>query len=208
MLPPRTTAFLASNLDYTGPAIRAKVALEGKRVLFITTATLAEGRPVDPESVHVYTAQGATVTLLNLATIHPETAAALVERTDAVHLAGGNTYALLASIQRTDFARLLTTRGAEHDLTVIGESAGAVVLGADIAHVGALDDPSVAPGISTTGLGWCPDLLVPHYKGEAYGLGAKIDAWLESEPDPSRYTFLHDNQALVLAPGTRRLLAA
>lgn len=206
---PNIRAFLASNLDFTGAAIRALLPLNGARVLLVPTATYGEGRHLNPDEQAAYEAAGAQVQIHDLAhTESLDACAALLATTDIVHLCGGNTFALLAALQRSQFAQAIEARAAHRPIAVVGESAGAIVFGTDIAHIAPLDDPSVAPHIPTTGLGWIDARLVPHYKAESWGFGTKIDAWLATDPQAHTYTLLRDTQALVRTPQGWALLEA
>lgn len=210
MTPYGIRAFLASNLDYTGTLIRDRIALEGARVLLIPNATYAEGRTLKPDQQEAYEACGASVGILDLTTPSSikDTMDAIAS-TDVLHLCGGNTFALLAAMQACSFHNALLWHAQRRGVTVVGESAGAVVLGEDIAHIAPLDEPSAAPHLrGTTGLGFVPDLLVPHYKAEAWGFGDRIDTWLDQDPQSTAYTLLRDNEAIFVHNDTRLMLRA
>jgi len=207
MIPTGITAYLASNLDFTGAAIRQMLPLSGATVAIIPTATYGEGRPLNPDQQQAYEAAGARVLVCDLADMAGEedTYRAL-SSAQVLHLCGGNTFALLHALYTSGFAGAVRRMGRTQPRTVVGESAGAIVLGADIAHIAPLDDPSVAPSLATTqALGWVPDLIVPHYKAEAWGFGARIDAWLAKDPAAATYTLLRDTEYLrVCAQGQDR----
>lgn len=209
MIPTLIRAFLASNLDMTGPAIRARIQLEGAHVLIIPNATYAEGRPLNPDQQEAYEALGARVTVLDLTTITDiHTMRRTLHGVDVVHLCGGNTFALLAAMQTAQFKNALEWHAESAPITLVGESAGAVVMGSDIAHIAPLDDPEAAPHLQgTAGLEIVPDLLVPHYKAQAWGFGARIDAWLDEDPQSTAYTLLGDHEAIIVEDGQRTRLS-
>jgi dipeptidase E len=204
-------AYLASNLDITGAAVRGRIPLNGARVLLVPTATYGEGRTLKPEKAVPYWDAGASVAVLDIAQHGFSAVATALHNADVVHICGGNTFHLLDAAQRCRLGDALAWRGKTADesgrsFAVVGESAGTILFGPDIGFAAGMDDPTVAPRLaSTAGLGWMDALVVPHYKGELYGLGALVDAWLATEPDPARYTLLRDDQFFHLHAGTQTL---
>lgn len=203
-------AYLASNLDLSGRDIRARLALAGARVLIVPTATYGEGRAFNPEDAVPYWDAGASVAVMDIAKHGFSAVAQALHAADVLHICGGNTFHLLDAAQRCRLGDALAWRGqtaseSGRSFAVVGESAGAILMCPDIAFAAGMDDPSVAPNLaSTQALGWVDELVVPHYKGEAYGLGAIVDRWLAQEPDPARYTLLRDDQFLHARHGKDR----
>lgn len=189
------TAYLLSNFDRTGAIVLPE--LTGKTALIIGTAALGENRPIDQEDVkQAYAEQGISARVVDILDMSPADLDLTLDYTDIVHFAGGNTFFLLNAIRKT---RLDNKLANYPDMIYVGESAGAIILGKDIAHVAAIDDPSAAPTLaSTKALGLCDDLVVPHYKGEDWGFGDAIDAWLEKDENRDDYTLIHEDGVLVV----------
>ena len=155
--------------------------MNAPRILIITTATLAEGREVDKEKIAFWKQSPDTrIELCDLreATRNPLVTEDGLKAWDMVILLGGNTFALLESIQRVDalckggFSYTLGVMAKSQATAVIGESAGACVFGADIAHLADADDPSVVTSsLNTKGLNLLPYAIVPHIGCPFYGLG-------------------------------------
>jgi dipeptidase E len=71
----------------------------------------------------------------------------LLEQSDVVFLGGGNTFTLLEEIRRSGFDTLLTEMH-QRGRILIGESAGAVVLGPTIDPIRFIDEPEKAPNLN------------------------------------------------------------
>ena len=178
---PQTQAFLASNLDHSWDAIMARLDASdfpSHRVLLIPTATFYEDRPLKDDIPNLYLHRGANLQVLDLRDVPGGAPWSDVLHTyDIVHFCGGNTFGLLHDMKRTGLLDAMQNEASPK--TYIGESAGAIVFGHDIAHIAALDEPSVAPGLrDTSGMKWLTGDIVPHYKSPEWGFGAKIDAAL------------------------------
>ena len=121
---------------------------------------------------------------------------------DAVFVSGGNVFHLLEVFRRTGFADVLTER-VEAGLPYIGASAGACVIGADIEPLGLLDDPAEARSlVSTTGLGWIDEVIVPHADGIVSGR-AIIDELRHRFGERFTLRLLTDDQALLVSGSSR-----
>jgi dipeptidase E len=80
----------------------------------------------------------------------------IVERTEAVFLGGGNTFVLLDELRKSHFDELLISMHHAGKL-LMGESAGAVVLGPTIQPIRFIYEPETDPELSDfAGLGWLP----------------------------------------------------
>lgn len=92
----------------------------------------------------------------------------IVERSDAVFLGGGNTFVLLDELRKSHFDDLLI-RMHRAGKTLIGESAGALVLGPTIEPIRFIDEPERAPELSDfAGLGLFPFFTAVHFGRSEY----------------------------------------
>ena len=148
------------------------------RVVIIDSAS-GKPKPGDVRggtAVKAYTEAGAQVEVLDLL----EDGAVDISDATVVHFTGGDPFRLLKAIRQTDFDKAMETRMADETFAVVGSSAGAMVLGRDIAHAGILCDASQVA--DTTGLGWVVDLVMPHL--DAKGAAAdKIRSFVDAHPD-------------------------
>jgi dipeptidase E len=189
--PKNTTVFLLSSFNPDSDFLD-QVPLSGASVLMITTATLGEGRSVDPEDTAPLEERGAVVHLCDLRTKTTEEVAQLVDDSDVVWLCGGNTFVLLDAMNQTNFGDALEKRGERRPLTCVGESAGAIIFGRSIAHVSSLDDPTQAPNLTNfDALNWIDFDLVPHWEETKYGLGEAIKSWITTV-NPKDFFILHE----------------
>lgn len=92
--------------------------------------------------------------------------ARVLDSVDALYVAGGNTFSLLAGLRRHGAADVLVER-VRHGLPYIGCSAGSAVVGPSIEPVALLDDPSDAPDLDGyTGLGLTESTVISHTDGQ------------------------------------------
>lgn len=134
----------------------------------------------------------------------PDIARALDE-SDAVYLAGGNTFALLHALRSTGADRELVSR-VRAGLPYIGLSAGAVVAGPTIDPIAPMDDATEVPELVTRdGLGLVDVVVVPHADGRSYppAVIARIVAEY-GERYPLR--LLGDGEALVVGESGARVV--
>lgn len=193
------TVILISNFNKTGTTVLD--TLNGQTALIVGTAALGEGRPIDQDDVKIaFAERGVAAEVVDILAMDHDDLATRMETVDILYLAGGNTFFLLDAIRKTGLDTMIANRDT---LTLVGESAGALVLGRDIGHVAPLDNPDVAPDlVSTQGLGLVDVLAVPHYKGEDWGFGEAIDAWLATDDNRDNYTLIHEEGAMVVTNGT------
>ncbi|MYR08572.1 type 1 glutamine amidotransferase-like domain-containing protein [Gordonia sp. SID5947] len=142
--------------------------------------------------------QGFTTVELDIESMPASELSVSLDDLDAVFVSGGNVFHLLAAMRDTGFADILTRR-VRAGLPYLGASAGACVVGPDIEPLGMLDDPAEAPGlVSTTGLGWIDEVVVPHADGIVSGL-AVVDELRTRFADRFALRFLDDDQALLVS---------
>ena len=92
----------------------------------------------------------------------------IVEGSDAVFLGGGNTFVLLDQLRKSRFDELLIKMHRAGKI-LIGESAGALVLGPTIEPIRFIDEPERAPELAKfTGLGLFPFLPAVHFGRPEY----------------------------------------
>ncbi len=125
-----------------------------------------------------------------------------IDDVDAVFVSGGNVFHLLHVLRGTGLDAELTDR-VRAGLPYLGASAGACVIGPDIAPLALLDDPTeTQPLTSTEGLGLVDAIPVPHADGVVCGTAA-IEEIRNRYADSHNLVFLDDDQALEVV-GTRR----
>lgn len=128
---------------------------------------------------------------------------------DAIYVAGGNTFALLAALRAGGGADLLANyvRGG---LPYIGLSAGSILVGPSITPASLMDDPADAPELSDhTGLGLLTRVIIPHADGQLPPYPTELIA-----QTVARYgadyplLLLHDDQALLVTADGESVIAS
>jgi dipeptidase E len=178
------------------------------RIGFVPTASsIYEDRAwVDFDRTTLHEHSWQTVEL-DIEAMTPTDIAKCLTTVDAVFVSGGNVFHLLAALRRTGFAEVLTEH-VQAGLPYIGASAGACVVGADIEPLALLDDPSEAPGlVSTVGLGWIDEVIVPHADGIVSG-HAVVEEISRRYGEQFRLRLLADDQALLVSEGTRSVISS
>ncbi|MCE6958547.1 Type 1 glutamine amidotransferase-like domain-containing protein [Cereibacter sphaeroides] len=100
---------------------------------------------------------------------------------DLLHLSGGNPFRLLAAAQEIGLKEMILERAAGAPFTLVGSSAGAMVLGRDISHARIL-----MPDLGLTdsaGFGWIDGPVMPHMDMSGWR-GDVIRAHVADNPDP------------------------
>lgn len=124
---------------------------------------------------------------------------------DAVFVAGGNTFHLLGALRLAGADRALVD-AVRAGLPYIGVSAGAAVVGPDIAPLALLDDPTeAAPLTSTEGLGLVDVTVIPHAEGTVGGRGP-VEATRQRFGSDHRLQFLRDDEAIIVSGGELRVI--
>ena len=135
----------------------------------------------------------------SLGDLSPAGVAAVLDTTDAVYVAGGSTFALLAAMRTSGADKVLVER-VRAGLPYIGSSAGSVVAGPSIEPVSLMDDPADAPGLTDrTGLGLVDTVVIPHADGALPPypptlIAETVQRYQRSYP----LTLLEDDQALLV----------
>jgi hypothetical protein len=111
---------------------------------------------------------------------------------DLIWVLGGNTFMLRDAMAQTGFDDILRRLLNEDAVVYGGASAGAVVAGASLRHIAALDKPEFAEYIVWDGLKLLDKTILPHADTPAF---AKTVAKLTQERDD--VIFLGDRQVLI-----------
>jgi dipeptidase E len=117
-----------------------------------------------------------------------------INDTDIVYIAGGNTFHLLKQLRVSGFDKLLTAY-VDTGGMYIGASAGALVAGADIAPISAMDEPEKSDLSSTRALGFVDIIPIPHTNENT-----KKD--LLTTVDNPELVFLTDDKAILVEDDT------
>ena len=129
----------------------------------------------------------------------------LLDSTDIVYVAGGNTFYLLKQLRETGFDKMLDTF-VENGGLYAGASAGALIAGPDIGAVASIDEPEKVTGLkSTKGLGWTDVVPIPHYDMKA--LTKSIDE-IKSTYKDYETVLLTDDEALLVENGKWKLVSS
>ncbi|MBB1026174.1 type 1 glutamine amidotransferase-like domain-containing protein [Dietzia sp. DQ11-38-2] len=139
----------------------------------------------------------------------PREFAALLDGLDALYVAGGNTFVLLAALRRHGADAAVVER-VRAGLPYIGSSAGSVVAGPGIEPVSLMDDPSAAPDLADrSGLGLVDTVVIPHADGALPPYPPELIAQIEETyGDSYPLTLVNDDQALLVEDGSARLVSS
>lgn len=188
------------------PAFLAPLTGSGGRIGYVPTASsiYPDHAWLDLER-DTLTQQGYEVADLDPELIGTAAFARELGNVDAVFVAGGNTFHLLGALRLACADRALVD-AVRTGLPYIGVSAGAAVVGPDIAPLALLDDPAeAAPLTSTEGLGLVDVTVIPHAEGTVGGRGP-IDATRERFGSEFRLQFLRDDEAIVVEGDELRMI--
>lgn len=194
------TIFLTSYIAGTGQKLADFMQnnkINSKRVLFIPTAGNVEGytKYID-EGKSVLTQLGFKLDLLDIATADIRQCHTAFSAAEIICITGGNTFYLLQELKRKNLDRLLAQRIAE-DCVYIGESAGAIILAADIEYNKIMADISIAPELNNyTGLNCIDFYPLPHYIDEPFVQSAQ-QTYAEYSKRLNLVTF-NNSQAIVV----------
>ncbi|WP_129658439.1 Type 1 glutamine amidotransferase-like domain-containing protein [Rothia halotolerans] len=133
--------------------------------------------------------------------------AAVLDGVDALYVAGGNTFALLAALRRRGCDAVVAER-VRAGLPYIGSSAGSVITGLSVEPVSLMDDPDEAPDLADrTGLALVDAVLVPHADGALPPYPPELIARI-AQTYGAAYplTFLNDDQALLVEDGSSQVV--
>ena len=142
---------------------------------------------------------GLEITELPLLSTPPADIDRILSESDAIYVAGGETFDLL-HILRSTGADEIITRHVRAGLPYIGTSAGSVVAGPSIEAVALLDDPGTAPDLHDyTGLGFTEHVIIPHASGSAPQFPISVFAeTVRRFGEHHQLLLLRDGQALLV----------
>ena len=144
-------------------------SLKGRTVAFIATANLPEKSDwYVRDARKAFANLGCRIDELEISTADQDTIRKSLEEDELIYLSGGNTFFLLQELQKTGTGEQIKDQVNRGKL-YIGESAGSVVTGPDIAYLEAMDPRSTAPDLtSTEGLNLVDFHPLPHYTEEPF----------------------------------------
>jgi dipeptidase E len=167
------------------------------KMLFIPTA----GNPYDDKwwidkDREVLAEMGFDTTEVELEDGNETSLRELVDDSDIVYVAGGNTFYLLQYIRLSGFDKILEEYLDQGGLYA-GASAGALVAGVDIEPIASLDEPEKAPELeSTEGLKYVDIIPVPHY--DMKGRTEPIEKIYQEYGSQYEMVLMTDDQAIVV----------
>lgn len=140
-------------------------SISGASVAFIPTASLTEEDTTYVEDgKHALEALGLIVDPLAISTARYDDIERKLRDSDYIYVAGGNTFFLLQQLKRTGADRLLVEQ-IRDGKCYIGESAGSIILAPDIGYIEKMDDPRLAPGLTSfDALNVIDFYPLPHYR--------------------------------------------
>ncbi|MFE0751651.1 Type 1 glutamine amidotransferase-like domain-containing protein [Gordonia sp. NPDC058843] len=188
------------------PAFLAPITRPGCRIGYVPTASsiYPDHAWLDLER-DTLGQQGYQVTDLDPELMGAAAFARALQAVDAVFVAGGNTFHLLGALRLAGADRAIVD-AVRSGLPYIGVSAGAAVVGPDIAPLALLDDlTEAAPLTSTEGLGLVEVTVIPHAEGTVGGRGP-VEATRKRFGNDHRLHFLRDDEAIVVSDGTLRVI--
>lgn len=126
----------------------------------------------------------------------PEELLSVLRPAHAVFIAGGNTFYLLEKAKESGFDKVIR-KVVDDGVIYIGGSAGAVIAGPTIAPVSRLDDPLVAPHLSSyEGFKLVDFVILPHYGKEKDK--ATYQAIMDEFGKSFKLLPLRDDQAVIV----------
>lgn len=134
--------------------------LTGKSVAFIDTASETEERKSYVEkAADAFLDLGITV---NRVDIYGDNLSEIIENTDFIYVAGGNTFYLLQELKHSGADKLIQ-KHIDQGKIYIGESAGSIIMSPDIHYIKHMDDISQGPDLEDyTGFHYIDNYPVPH----------------------------------------------
>lgn len=139
--------------------------LSGRTLAYVPDAarSIADADFIETER-EILRSQGFQLIDLPLATTSLSDLNKTLTAVDGIYVAGGETFDLLHILRSTGADEIITAQ-VRAGLPYIGCSAGSIVAGPDIEATSLLDDPTIAPVQSTTGLGLTDLVVIPHAAG-------------------------------------------
>jgi dipeptidase E len=148
--------------------------LSGKTVTFIPTASKVEkGIFYVNAGRKALEKIGLTVDELEISTATTDEISSKIKNNDFIYVTGGNTFSLLQELKRTGADKLIIDEVNSGKL-YIGESAGAMVVSANVEYAKGMDSIKKAPDLeSFDALGLVEFYAVPHYNNPPFKKAAQ-----------------------------------
>ncbi|WP_444945016.1 Type 1 glutamine amidotransferase-like domain-containing protein [Microbulbifer sp. ZKSA006] len=145
------------------------VELKGRRVVFIPTASLHEEVNFYVEDAkQAFERLGVVVDELEVSTASANEIKDKLQASDYIYVTGGNTFFLLQELKRSGADKFLLEQ-IKLGKTYIGESAGSIILSADIAYIQEMDTTDPAKDLkSYKGLNLVDFYPLPHYGNQPF----------------------------------------
>ncbi|MCO6525699.1 MULTISPECIES: Type 1 glutamine amidotransferase-like domain-containing protein [Snodgrassella] len=162
------TSYIAGTTRQLADFIQ-KNQINSKNILFIPTAGNVESYTgyID-EGKAALQQLGFQLELLDIASADTQQCHQAFAAAEIICIAGGNTFYLLQQLKSKNLDQLLVHRLAQGCI-YIGESAGAIILAADIEYSSMMDDSSLAPELDNyAGLNVIDCYPLPHYIEEPF----------------------------------------
>ncbi|AKD38973.1 peptidase S51 [Pasteurella multocida subsp. multocida OH4807] len=155
------TAYFANVIDLF---LEQMGSIKGKKIAFIPTASRVEPiRFYVDEAKQALVDNGAELDELDLTTATQTEIEGKLTKSDIIYVSGGNTFFLLQELNRTG-AREHIIQHVNAGKGYIGESAGAMIMAADIEYVKLMDSVASAPHLTDyRALNLVDFYPVPHY---------------------------------------------
>ena len=202
--------YLTSTASNVFPHIAQNLTRSPKetRLTFIPTAAEVEEGSLSwlHEDRDRLTALGFRVTDFTFTGKTSKEVQGMLENSDMLLVAGGNTFFLLQQMQKSGFDTLIA-KYVEKGLLYAGSSAGSIVAGPDISLARDADDPSAAPDLkSTKGLGLTDVIVLPHWGSENFREAYKKTTKNMYEPG-RKLVLLDDSQYLKVEKGVYQIVS-
>lgn len=147
---------------------------------------------------------GLIVDELEISTAPYETIKSKLVENDFIYVAGGNTFFLLQELKRTGADKVLVQEINKGKL-YIGESAGAIVVAADIGYSAEMDNVEKASALKDySGLNLIDFYVVPHYKN--WEMGKAAEKIISTYSASLHLKVISDNQAVLIENGNVEIL--
>lgn len=200
--------FLTSYFKCVAPLITKYIQCEGKKVVFITTASKYE-------KVNFYVKADKNA-LLKLGFIVEELDVSVEEAVeiqekikacDCVFVEGGNTFYLLQELKRSGADKMILDH-IQNNKMYIGVSAGSMVISKNIEYVKHMDDPTCALELKGdySSLGAINFCIVPHYLNPPFKKAA--DRIIKEYTNCLTLYPISNNQAVVVDGGKIEMITA
>jgi dipeptidase E len=162
------TSYIAGTIQQLSYFI-CKNQIFSKNILFITTAgNVEEYVGYMDEGKEAMKQMGFQLQLLDIAVADTQQCYKTLSEAEIICVAGGNTFYLLQELKRKKLSNLLVQK-IENGCVYVGESAGAIILAADIIYVSIMDDRHKAPELDNcTALNVIDFYPLPHYIEEPF----------------------------------------